>query len=118
VSWELVIHPQVREWLRAQRQDPKTAQQIAAALTYALDTGPQAKRPLVGKMTGSRINNLKELRPGSSGRSEVRLLLVFDEGTNMVVLIAGDKAGNWIRWYDQAIPLAEERFEAYRKGQW
>ena len=30
-----------------------------------------------------------------------------------VLLVAGDKAGNWRFWYDTKIPIAE-----YRYGQW
>jgi hypothetical protein len=26
------------------------------------------------------------------------------------MLVAGDKAGQWIDWYDEAIPLAETRY--------
>ncbi|MGI8647863.1 MAG: type II toxin-antitoxin system RelE/ParE family toxin [Mycobacteriales bacterium] len=99
VGWELVIHPQVREWLHDWREDRRSAQQIAAAITYVLDNGPQAGRPMVDTISGSQLKNLKELRPGSSGRSELRLLMVFDEGTQVVLLVAGDKAGNWTKWY-------------------
>ena len=35
-------------------------------------------RPLVDSITASRIANMKELRPPSSGRSEIRIPLVFD----------------------------------------
>ncbi|MFH8608775.1 hypothetical protein ACH4D5_14980 [Streptomyces sp. NPDC018029] len=35
-------------------------------------------RPLVDRLTVCRTHNLKELRPGSSGRTEVRILFVFD----------------------------------------
>jgi hypothetical protein len=28
----------------------------------------------------------------------------------MVLLVAGDKSGNWRGWYDTAIPLAEARY--------
>jgi hypothetical protein len=31
-----------------------------------------------------------------------------------IVLVAGDKTGEWNRWYRTAIPLAEERYAAYR----
>jgi hypothetical protein len=31
--------------------------------------GPSLKRPLVGEITTSKIKNMKELRPGSAGRS-------------------------------------------------
>lgn len=40
--------------------------------------GPALGRPLVDTLTGSSLLNLKELRPGSRGRSELRLLFVFD----------------------------------------
>jgi hypothetical protein len=29
--------------------------------------------------------------------------------------VAGDKAGRWSQWYDEAIPLAEKRYAAYRE---
>ena len=58
-----------------------------------------------------RLSNLKELRPGSAGRSEIRILYIFDPRRNAVLLAAGDKAGKWEAWYRQAIPLAEQRYE-------
>jgi hypothetical protein len=61
------------------------------------------------------IKNLKKLRPGSTGRSEVRILFVFDPWRSAILLVAGDKAGNWQRWYRKAIPLAEQRYEMYLK---
>jgi hypothetical protein len=30
-----------------------------------------------------------------------------------VFLVGGNKAGNWKRWYDQAIPEAERAYESY-----
>jgi hypothetical protein len=29
---------------------------------------------------------------------------------NVLLLVAGDKSGNWQRWYEHAIPLAEARY--------
>lgn len=56
---------------------------------------------------------MKELRPGSVGKSEIRILFVFDPWRSAVLLLAGDKAGQWQRWYRQAIPLAERLYEMY-----
>lgn len=53
---------------------------------------------------------MKELRPPSSGVSEIRLLFAFDPRREAIFLVAGDKAGNWEDWYREAIPLADERF--------
>jgi hypothetical protein len=71
--------------------------------------------PLADRVHHSRLNNLKELRPGSAGRSEIRILYVFDPRRNAVLLAAGDKAGKWEAWYRRAIPLAEQRYEDYLK---
>lgn len=54
---------------------------------------------------------MKELRHGSSGRSELRILFAFDPDRHAILLIAGDKAGNWQRWYKKNIPLADDLFD-------
>lgn len=69
-------------------------------------------------LTGSHLADLKELRPGSSGTSEIRILFAFDPERQIVVLVAGDKAGQWQKWYKDAIPLAESRFKALLEGEW
>jgi hypothetical protein len=53
---------------------------------------------------------MKELRPPSSGASEIRMLFAFDPRREAIVLVAGDKAGNWDGWYREAIPVADRRF--------
>ncbi len=58
--------------------------------------------------TGSRIHHLKELRPGSRGRSEIRIIFAFDLARSALLLLGGDKAGNWQRWYRDNIPIAEQ----------
>jgi hypothetical protein len=58
---------------------------------------------------------MKELRPGSSGTSEIRILFAFDPWRSAILLLAGDKAGKWNRWYAEAIPQAERLYEIYLK---
>ena len=58
--------------------------------------------------TASQITNMKELRPPSTGRSEIRILFVFDPWRSAILLLAGDKSGQWSRWYREAIPEAEK----------
>jgi hypothetical protein len=81
--------------------------------TSGVNAGESRGRPLADRVHHSRLSNLKELRPGSAGRSEIRILYIFDPRRNAVLLVAGDKAGNWEAWYRQAIPLAEQRYEGY-----
>ena len=114
----LVMTRQVRDWLHALRSgDAVTRRLVAEAIDCLLDNGPALGRPLVDRIDGSRLHNLKELRPGSSGVSEVRILFIFDPVRNAVLLVAGDKAGRWKEWYAEAIPAAEAAYEAYLEGQ-
>ena len=50
--------------------------------------GPAEGRRLVDTVTASRIANMKELRPPSAGRREIRVLLVFDPWRSVVLLVA------------------------------
>jgi len=70
---------------------------------------------LVDSIVGSSIGNLKELRPGSAGRTEVRILFAFDPWRSAILLTGGDKSGDWRGWYRRAIPRAEELYEEYLK---
>jgi hypothetical protein len=56
---------------------------------------------------------MKELWPPSAGRSEIRILFVFDPWRSAVLLVAGDKSGQWDKWYRAAIPRAEQLYEDY-----
>jgi hypothetical protein len=118
VPCKLVMTGQVRDWLHELRTgDPVTRRLVSQAIDQLLDEGPQLGRPLVDRITGSALHNLKELRPGSSGRSEVRILFIFDPVRNAVLLIAGDKSGRWSQWYREAIPIAEALYDQYLKEQ-
>ncbi|WP_280508621.1 type II toxin-antitoxin system RelE/ParE family toxin [Nocardia flavorosea] len=53
---------------------------------------------------------MKELRPPSTGSTEIRMLFAFDPLREAIVLVAGDKSGQWQQWYREAVPLADKRF--------
>ena len=40
---------------------------------------------------------------------------MFDPWRSAILLVAGDKAGTWNRWYSKAIPQAELLYEIYLK---
>lgn len=93
--------------------DQQSYEQVVAAIELLAERGPQLGRPLVDTIKASRHKNMKELRPGSSGRSELRMLFAFDPERNAIVLVAGDKAGKWDKWYRVNIPVADERFDTH-----
>jgi hypothetical protein len=115
-EWDVYLTDEVAAWLeQLQATDARTADLVDDAI-YALScSGPALGRPLADTIAGSNIKNLKELRPGSSGTSEIRILFVFDPWRSAILLVAGDKSGKWIRWYAGAIPRAEQLYETYLK---
>jgi hypothetical protein len=117
VAWEVILLEPVETWfLKLCESDPATAALVEHAIDRLAEAGPGLGRPLVDTLEHSRLSNLKELRPGSRGRSEIRILLVFDPDRQAILLVAGDKAGRWSRWYQEAIPLAERRYADWLAG--
>lgn len=101
----------IEDWVTS--LDDSTYEQLIAAFELLAERGPNLGRPLVDTVSGSRHRNMKELRPGSSGRSELRVLFAFDPERKAIVLVAGDKAGNWKKWYSKNIPVADDRFDSH-----
>ena len=96
--------------------DAETIAKIFAALKRLEQEGPNLGRPLADTLSGSRVKNLKELRPASPRGSEIRIIFAFDPLRNAVMLLGGDKAKGksgktkWSEWYKRAIPKAETIF--------
>lgn len=63
---------------------------------------------LADRIKGSKLHNLKELRPPATN---VRILFIFDPQRQAVLLAAGDKTGQWAKWYTDNIPKAERRYQ-------
>lgn len=113
MAWEL-DYTLVIDWLDALDESSRF-QVLAAGEALAL-CGPNLGRPLVDTVKASRHKNMKELRPGSTGRTELRILFAFDPQRQAIFLVAGDKSGDWKKWYDKNIPLADQLFDEHLKG--
>lgn len=94
---------------------------IVAAVDFVAEGGPAVGRPLVGEIALDPDyrnlipvfgNHLKEIRPLGT---DVRILCLFSAERRLVLLYAGDKAGDWKRWYRTAIPAAAALYAAYLK---
>ncbi|WP_236983879.1 MULTISPECIES: type II toxin-antitoxin system RelE/ParE family toxin [Mycobacterium] len=88
-----------------------------AAVTGAIDLlkleGPSLGRPTVDRVKASKFHSMKELRPVGTS---IRILFIFDPERQAILLLGGDKAGNWKSWYDKNIPKAEQRYENWLAG--
>lgn len=87
---------------------------IVARLDVLRTEGPALKRPIVGEVVGSAYDpQMKELRVGSDGA--LRVLFIFDPRRVAVLLVGGDKTGQWKKWYRRAIRDADRLYAAHLK---
>jgi hypothetical protein len=97
-DWDIYLTSEVAAWLEnLQATDTKSAGLADDAIYAVSRSGPALGRPLADTITASKIKNLKELRPGSSGTSEIRILFVSGPWRSAILLVAGDKSGKWNR---------------------
>lgn len=111
VRWEVEFTSEFEAWwnnLTASQQE-----RVTAAVNLLERFGPTLGRPLVDTMAGSRISNLKELRPPGTSEGVLRILFCFDSRRVAILLLGGDKAGDWNDWYEWAIPEAERVYDEY-----
>ncbi|MBK5239433.1 MAG: type II toxin-antitoxin system RelE/ParE family toxin [Actinomycetales bacterium] len=101
----------IESWLSG--LDKQTQRHVVAAVIILEREGPQLGRPLVDTVKGSRHKNMKELRPSSSGRSEIRVLFAFDHQRRAILLVGGDKQNLWNKWYSRQIIRADALYDQY-----
>lgn len=92
--------------------DPERRTAVNAAMARIAAAGPTLGRPRVDVIHGSRVHKLKEARVDRG----IRLLFAFDSNRNLVMLVGGDKAGKWNRWYPPKIQLAERLYLEHERS--
>ncbi|PBC36130.1 hypothetical protein CJ178_32270 [Rhodococcus sp. ACPA4] len=110
VSWKVRAVDEVQEW--AEGLDEQLYDAFRAAVELLQEEGPTLGRPLVDRIHTSRFHNMKELRIKEGGK-HIRVLFVFDPRSRAVLLVAGDKTGNWDKWYRVNVKIADARYRAY-----
>lgn len=59
------------------------------------------------RIESSRYHNMKELRPVATN---IRILFAFDLQRTAILLLGGDKTGEWNRWYEENVPVADKLY--------
>ena len=108
MSWEVELTDQAKEWLESLGDEDYDA--MAGVIDLLHQDGPTLGRPAADHIEGSRHHNMKELR--SSGQS-LRALFCFDPRRTAIILLGGDKAGDWTGWYERNIPIADGLYDTY-----
>jgi hypothetical protein len=84
---------------------------VEGAVARVAEGGPLQGRPHVDVIHGSKLAKLKEARVDRS----MRLLFAFDSRGSAVMLLGGDKAGKWNRWYPRKIERAERLYADHER---
>lgn len=92
---------------------------IIDAVDYVIEQGSGASRPILAEvalepdyreLVSLFGHRLREIRPLGT---DVRIICIFGPDRTLVLLFAGDKQGQWDRWYRTAIPEAARLYREY-----
>lgn len=109
--WDIRLWPDVEaQILQFAESDPDLCDEITARIDMLEEMGPALGRPIVDRIKGSSVHKMKELRADS-----IRILFVFDPRSRGILLVMGDKRGEWKSWYPPAIAEAERRLAIWTK---
>jgi len=108
MEWDVEGTDAFKEWFLGLTDAEDTA--VSEAINALIAIGPSLGRPFVDTLSGSRIPNLKELRPK---RNNIRILFVFDSRRTAILLLGGNKTNHWQGWYKRNIPEAERLYDDY-----
>lgn len=104
--WDVVVTDEFARWYDTLEDGQADA--LDARVELLRDLGPALGRPTVDRVSGSKLHHLKELRVAASG--SLRVLFAFGPDRRAVLLVGGDKTGEWDDWYRRSIPLADRLY--------
>lgn len=107
--WEVEYTNEFEEWWLDLSQEQQEA--LDDRVMLLMEHGPSLRRPVVGEITSSRHSNMKELRVSQGGA--LRVLFAFDPSRHAILLLGGDKSGQWEEWYETAVPAADALYDTH-----
>lgn len=108
LSWDIEHTDEFEEWWMELSEEDQEAIDVAVG---QLETkGPTLGRPFVDQIKSSRHKNMKELIPLGS---DIRILFAFDPRRIAILLIGGNKSGEWEQWYRTFVPKADKLFDEH-----
>ena len=107
--WDVEVTDQFIEWWEELTGDQQDS--VTDRVQLLADRGPALGRPVVDRVHTSRHHNMKELRAAKDG--SLRVLFMFDPRRQVILLLGGDKSGEWNEWYEWAVPAADDLYDVY-----
>lgn len=109
MAWDIEFTEQFEEWWESLTAEQQEA--LDDRISLLAESGPGLGRPVVGHIESSRHPNMKELRVSRGGA--LRVLFAFDSRRAAILLLGGNKAGQWDEWYRTAVPIADDLFDEH-----
>ena len=109
MPYEVEFTHQFEAWFEELTETQQDA--IVKRVAELEQDGPHLGAPTVKRIVSSTLHHLKELRCSKEGK--LRILFAFDPRRSAILLLGGDKTGQWEEWYEIAIPQAEELYATY-----
>ena len=111
MAWEVETTDEYDAWFLKQNANGQASIQMLVELLKIY--GPQLPRPYADTLKGSKLSNLKELRPKATA-SVFRIAFLFNKKRSAILLIGGDKKGKDEKlFYRNFIKQAEEIYQQY-----
>ncbi|MFV1990771.1 MAG: type II toxin-antitoxin system RelE/ParE family toxin [Acidimicrobiales bacterium] len=110
MAWEINGTDEFADWYGDLDRDQQDS--VIATVELLAEYGPQLDRPHADRIKNSKFHNMKELRPRGAAKN-CRALYIFDPRRQAILLVGGDKSGQWAQWYSTAVPQAERLYEEY-----
>ena len=107
--WEVEVTDEFVDWWNGLTVDQQVS--LTDRVDLLAERGPDLGRPVVDRIHSSRHHHMKELRAAKGGA--LRVLFMFDPRRQVILLLGGDKTGEWDSWYEWAVPLAEDLYDTY-----
>ena len=107
--WEVEVTDQFNDWWRGLTADQQES--VTDRVDLLAERGPDLGRPVIDRIQSSRHHSMKELRAAQGGA--LRVLFMFDPRRQVILLLGGDKSGEWNAWYEWAVPVADDLYDEY-----
>jgi len=109
MAWNVAGSDEFVAWYNDLDEGESDSVDVAVGLLE--EYGPLLGRPHADVIRQSRYPNMKELRVQHEGRP-YRILFAFDPRRSAYLILGGDKTGD-DRWYEIAVPKADEIYARY-----
>lgn len=109
MAWQVEGTDEFAGWFLDLNEDEQV--DVGRVVELLVEHGPALPFPFSSGIAGSRHRHMRELRIQHRGRP-YRVLYAFDPRRAAILLLGGDKTGN-NRWYDENIPVADDRYDDY-----